>query len=143
MTKRLALAAILILIGSSSSAFTYEPPWAQLRDIAARYLDTCVEKKDIEKRHKKFRSVVEGRLSENDSLSEDGVMRSVMLDWAAGAKNKIKKKERDAIVQACYYFVVFYDKGYDIPQLIRAELTEKVVAEIIEYLDAEIAKGKK
>lgn len=143
MIRRTLLAITAALFCASMNAADYEVPWGRLRDIAAKYLETCVDPKDVAKRQKKFNSLVEQRLSESDSASEDGVMRSMMVDWAAGAKGKIKKKERDAVTQACFYFVVFYDKGYDIPQLIRAEMTEKVVGEIIEHLEGEIAKGKK
>lgn len=140
--RHLVLAAVLLCCAFSQAA-EYEVPWGKMRELAAKYLDSCVDPKEVAKRHKKFRSVVEQRLSESDSANEDGVMRSLMIDWAAGAKNRLKKKERDATIQACYYFVTFYDKGYDIPQLIRAEMTESVVAEIFEFLEAEIAKGGK
>lgn len=137
------LFSLLVLATFSVRAADYEPPWAKLRDLAAQYLEHCVKPDDLARRHKKFRALVEQRLSENDSMSEDNIMRSIMLDWAAGAQKKIKKKERDAVAQACYYFVTFFDKGYDMPQQIRASLDEKAVGEIIEHFEEEIGKAKK
>jgi len=137
----LILATLILLCAGARAAD--QVPWDCLCDLAAKYLEVCAEPKDVAKCDKKFRSLVEQRLLENDSASEDGVMRSLMLDWAAGARNKIKKKERDAVIQACYYFTIFRDKGYDMPGMIGKEMTDKVVREISEFLEGEIAKGKK
>jgi len=111
--------------------------------LAAKYLDVCAQPQDVAKCQKKLRSIVEQRLQESETASEDAVMRSLMLDWAAGARKQIKKKEHGAIVQACYYFTVFQEKGYNMPGMIGSEMTDKVVQEISEFLEGEIAKGKK
>lgn len=141
MRPTIVLATLILLCSGARAAD--EVPWDRLCNLAAKYLEVCSDPKEVAKCDKKFRARVEQRLLENDSASEDGVMRSMMLDWAAGARNKIKKKDHDAVVQACFYFTVFREKGYDMPGMIGSEMTDKVVREISEFLEGEIAKGKK
>jgi hypothetical protein len=118
-------------------------PWDKLRDTASRYLDACCTPKTVQSMEKKLKQRVEQRMQDNDTYSEDTCMRSFMLDWAASNEGNLKKKEKEAVTQACFYFVTFIDKGYLIPQQIRSRLTPDVVKEILDHLEGEIAKAKK
>lgn len=137
----LLLATLTLLCGAARAEENV--PWNRLCDLAAKYLDVCSDPKDVAKCRKKLDGIVEQRLLENESASEDSVMRSLMLDWAAGARAKIKKKEHGAVVQACFYFVIFQEKGYNMPGMIGSEMTDKVVREISEFLEGEIQKAGK
>jgi hypothetical protein len=137
MTVVMAAAA---LCGSVSA---YEVPWQRLRDSADAYLQTCVSKSDAQSLASKLTSRVNQKLSDNPDNSEDVAMRNIMLDWAVGATGDLTKKKPDAVRQACYYFLIFHDKGFDVPRQIRDQLTEGNVKEIIQYLDDEVAKAKK
>ncbi|HYF49430.1 MAG TPA: hypothetical protein VEJ63_08495 [Planctomycetota bacterium] len=137
-----AIALALVLCATASMAEEYQIPWTTLRDVAQRYLDACVEPKELKSMEKKLRQRVEQRMQDNDTLGEDVVMRSMMLDWAAGNQRRIERKEKDAVRQACYYFVVFYDKGYNIPAVISDQLSPENVKEINAYLEEQIAAAK-
>ena len=117
-------------------------PWDKLRDTASRYLDACCTPKQVKDMTKKLKQRVEQRMQDNDDVSEDTCMRSFMLDWAASNEGNLKKKEKEAVQQACFYFMTFIDKGYLIPQQIRSRLTPDVVKEILDHLEGEIAKAK-
>jgi hypothetical protein len=129
----------LMLFAGATIAEEYQIPWTKLREVAQRYLEACVEPKEVKSMVKKLRQRVEQRMQDDDTLSEDVIMRSMMLDWAAGNQRRIERKEKDAVRQACYYFVVFHDKGYNIPAVISGQLTEENVREISEYLEEQIA----
>lgn len=117
-------------------------PWPKLRELAVQYNERCADKKQLEKHIKKLQGVVEQRMIENDSMSEDNILRSVMLDWAASNSKKIVKRDPSCIAQACHFFTVFVDKGYVMPSMIRSELTPKVIDEIMEFLEKKIAEAK-
>ncbi len=125
------------------SAHAYDVPWQQLHDSAEAYLNTCVSKSEVDSMASKLRSRVNQKISDNSDLSEDIAMRNIMLDWAAGATKSIAHKEVPAVKQACYYFLIFHEKGFDVPRQIRDLLTAGNVKEMIEYLDDAVAKQKK
>jgi hypothetical protein len=118
-------------------------PWDKLRDTAKRYLDACCTPKIVSGMARKLKQRVEQRMQDNDTFSEDTVMRSLMLDWAASNEGNIKRKEKEAVTQACFYFMTFVDMGYLVPQQIRSRLTPDVVKEILDHLESEIAKANK
>jgi hypothetical protein len=64
-----------------------------------------------------------------------------MLDWIASNEGSIKKKDKEAVTLACFYFMTFVDRGYQVPQQIRTRLTPDVVKEILDHLESEIAKA--
>lgn len=145
MLKKLICCFILIAAIPALARESGEPdvPWEKLRDTAQRYLDACCPPSTTQRMSKKMQQVVDQRMRDNDTLSEDVCMRSIMLDWAAGNEGNLKRKEKDAVEQACFYFVNFYDKGYDVPQQIRAKLTHETVKEILDHLEGEIARAGK
>jgi len=132
-----------MLIGSLSSgsihAEDFQIPWTRLREVAQRYLDACVDAKDVKSMEKKLRQRVEQRMQDDDTMGEDVTMRSLMLDWASANGARIMRQEKDAVRQACYYFIIFNEKGYNIPAVISDQLTENAVREINEHLEEQIA----
>jgi hypothetical protein len=61
-----------------------------------------------------------------------------MLDWAADNNTKLINKEREALVQACFYFKIFREKNYLVPMYIRESLTPENVDKLCEFLDEEV-----
>jgi hypothetical protein len=142
-TRIFTLSATLLFMCLSVRAENEpEIPWDKLRDTANRYLDACTAPKDVENMRKKFKQRIQQRMQDSDTLGEDSIMRALMLDWAAGNTGKIKRKERDAVTQACFYFVTFIDKGFLVPVQIREQLTPDALKEIFEHLEGEITKAK-
>jgi hypothetical protein len=139
--RLLSLVVTSVVLSASVSA--YDVPWQRLRDSADAYLQHCVSKSESDSLASKLNSRVRQKLSDNPDASEDVAMRNIMLDWAAGATGDLAHKKADAVNQACYYFVVFHDKGFDVPHQIRSQLSEGNVKEIMQYLDDEVAKHKK
>jgi hypothetical protein len=117
-------------------------PWDKLRDAANRYLEACVPAKEVQSMNKKLKQRVEQRMSDNDGALEDNTLRDLMLDWAFANESRIKNRDREAVKQACLYFVIFHDKGFSMPAQIRDQLTPDAVTDILEYLEEQIA-GKK
>jgi hypothetical protein len=122
----------------SAQDVSEDVPWRELRELAFKYNQRVSEKAFLEKYAKTINGMVQQRLLENNSLNEDAVLRSIMLDWAAGNSDKIVEREEQAITQACYFLVIFVDKDYVLPAPVRAELTPGVVGEIKNYLERRI-----
>src|SRR5262245_29476675 len=108
-TIRFQLIALSIAIAASTVRAESEPdiPWGKLRDTASRYLDACSSAKETIAMTKRLKQRVQQRLQDSETLGEDSIMRSIMLDWAASNIGKLKRKERETIAQACFYFVTF------------------------------------
>lgn len=142
--RKFSLFLVATLLAAFSAHAESEPdiPWSKLRDTASRYLEACAAPKDVAGMAKRFKQRVQQRLEDSDTLGEDSVMRSLMLDWAAANDGRIKRKEKEAVMQACFYFVTFIDKGFLVPQQIRARLTTENQKEIFDHLEAEISKAK-
>ncbi|MCY3021413.1 MAG: hypothetical protein NTW87_20555 [Planctomycetota bacterium] len=145
---RAACLSVVVLVGLAAASGPaqgkeeYQIPWDSLRETAQRYLDALVAPKDVATMAKKLKDRTQERMHDMD-LDEDSAMRSLMLDWAAGNQGKLKRKESKAIAQACYYFVIFMEKGYFLPGQIRSELNEKNVDEILKHLNEQIEKAQK
>lgn len=139
----LILAVSIVVSAHAHDSGEPDVPWDKLHDTAKRYLDACSTPKIVQGMEKKLKQRVQQRMQDNDDLSEDTCMRSFMLDWAASNEGSIKRKEKEAVTQACFYFMTFVDKGYLIPQQIRSRLTPDVVKEILDHLESEIAKSGK
>lgn len=142
---RYSLTFIAFAIGSaifsaSAQDVSEDVPWRELRELAFKYNQRVSEKAFLEKYAKTVNGMVQQRLIENNSLNEDAVLRSIMLDWAAGNSEKIVERDEQALTQACYFLVIFVDKGYVLPAPVRAELTPGVVGEIKGYLERRIGE---
>jgi hypothetical protein len=146
-TVRLSIAAILSCAAfgafAANKAPEYEIPYQVLHDTCSSYLENCVPKSDVDQLAKKLERRVKQRTSDNPDQSDDIAMRSLMLDWAAGANKDLENKKPDAVRQAAYYFVIFFEKGFDVPHQIKAQMSEENVREILDYLNEEIAKVTK
>jgi hypothetical protein len=119
-----------------------EIPWPRLRELAFQFNEHVADKAFLEKYAKKINGRVQQRLIENNSLNEDGVLRSIMLDWAAGHSDKIVERDEQTVAQACYFLVIFVDKRYQLPSAVQAELTPGVVSEIMGYLERRVAEAQ-
>jgi len=140
--KRSVFPALFLWAVFAPGGEEYRIPWDQLKDSAQRYLAACVRPETRTKMAKKFKNNVEQRVQDT-GWDEDTAMRTLMLDWAAGNRGKLERKEPESVAQACFYFVAFLDKGYDVPGQIRESLTSKTVAEILDYLEKEVKTGAK
>ncbi|MGD0091033.1 MAG: hypothetical protein ABSE73_14035 [Planctomycetota bacterium] len=140
--RRTAWAAALFLAAAAAQCGEeYQIPWDRLKDAAQRYLAACVSSKAQAKMAKKFKERTQQRVQDT-GWSEDTAMRTIMLDWAAANRGKLERKENEAVAQACFYLVVFLDKGYLFPGQMRAALTPNVVDDILEFLEKEIKAGE-
>jgi len=116
-------------------------PMRDIRQACAKYLGAYASSKDIKKMEKKLRDRVETKV-EDQGIDEDTAMRHIMLDWAAGNAKKLERKEPKVIKQACFYFIRFYDKGYQIPGQMRSRLTPENARKLIDWLETEAAKNQ-
>ena len=61
-------------------------------------------------------------------------------NWAAGNAKSLESRDQKTVKQACFYFIRFYDKGYDVPGQIRERLNPKNSRELISWLETEALK---
>jgi len=140
--KSAVFPTLFLLASLARCGEEYQIPWDRLKDAAQRYLDACVRPETRAKMARKFKDRTEQRVQDT-GWDEDTAMRTIMLDWAAGNRGKLERKEPQAVTQACFYSVTVLDRGYFVPGQIREALTPKVVAEILEYLAKEAKAGEK
>ena len=117
-------------------------PYAELGQSARRYLDARVSAGELSKEKKKLFDAVETKMQDN-GLTKDEALSQIMLDWAADNESKIKRKERSAVIRACYYFTVFVDRNIPFPGMIEDRMTLDDARQIIEYLNEESGKSTK
>jgi len=135
-----ALAIGLMTFGTTAFAIDSNAiPMGEIRRACAKYLNAYATAKDIKKMEKQLRGRVETKV-EDQGIDEDTAMRHIMLDWAAGNAKKLEKKDPKTIKQACFYFIRFYDKGYQIPGQMRSRLTPENSRKLIDWLDTEVSK---
>jgi hypothetical protein len=140
MRPYIAILTLLLSYSASAQDVPEAVPWPQLRELAVQFNQKVSDKAFLEKYGKKIDGMVQQRLIENNSLTEDGILRSIMLDWAASNSDKIVERDEQAVSQACYFLVKFVDKGYSLPPPVHAELTPGVVGEIKGYLEKRLAE---
>ncbi len=126
----------------TSGKSTYQIPYQELKAAAQAYLAAACPPKRQRYMIKKLKDSVEQKLLDNAHLSEDSAMRSIMLDWAADNQKHIRRKESKAVFQACYFFIIFTDKGFELSWQFREALDEEACTEILKYLREETAKAK-
>lgn len=114
-------------------------PMGEIREACAKYLSACANRSEIQKMEKKLKEQVETKITDGN-LDEDTAMRHIMLDWAAGNAKSLESRDPKTVKQACFYFVRFYDRGYDVPGQISSRLTPKSCRELIDWLDTEAGK---
>ena len=117
-------------------------PYGEIGQAARQYLDTRVSAGEVAKEKKRLFDSVETKMQDG-GLTKDEALSQIMLDWAFDNESKIKRKERAAVVRACYYFTVFVDRNIPFPGMIEDRMTQDDARKIIDYLNEEVAKGKK
>jgi len=135
----LTLAAAATLMLGARAGAEDQLPYQEIRTACEKYLAAYASAKDLKNMEKRLMSQVETKVADQ-GIDEDRAMREIMLDWAAGAASRLEKKDRVAMTQACYYFMKFIDKGYQIPGQIRERLTVEKARELIKVLETEAAK---
>jgi hypothetical protein len=112
----------------------YQIPYQELREASVSYMESNCTKDEIKKFDDKLDELIAQKLEDNTHLQEDAAMRIIVLDWIAGNREYLRKKEKTAITQACFYFVRFIDKKYPLPSQFSQQLDEKTCNEIINYM---------
>ena len=114
-------------------------PMGEIRQACEHYLNAYANRSEIQRMDKKLKDQVATKASDAN-LDEDTAMRHIMLDWAAGNAKSLESRDAKTVKQACFYFVRFYDKGYDVPGQIRERLNPQNSRELINWLETEALK---
>jgi hypothetical protein len=138
--------AILVagLMLASSAVFAQgnsDLPMGEIRQACEKYLSANANRSEIQKMEKKLKEQVETKINDGN-LDEDTAMRHIMLDWAAGNARSLESRDPKTVKQACFYFIRFCDKGYDVPGQIRERLTPKNTRELINWLETEAGRNQ-
>ena len=135
--KRIVLPLFLLAVVPVLSA--EEIPWDRIAKSCHGYLESLSTPKQVEKMNKKLQDQIKTRVSDTN-CDEDTAAREIMLDWAADNNRRLVNKEKDALVQACFYFRIFREKNYLVPMYIRDSLTPENVDKLCKLLDEEVQK---
>jgi len=132
------ISAIFLLIAFSISAQDttkeYQIPYLELRKASISYIESNCTRDEIKELGDKLDERIAQKLEDNANLQEDTAMCVIVLDWIVDNREYIRKKEKTAITQACFYFVRFVDKKCPLPSQFRQQLNEKTCNEIINYM---------
>lgn len=120
----------------------YKIPYDELKAASQKYLDALCPPKELAQMRKKLAQRVETRVQDSGA-DEDRIMREIMLDWAAGNEGSIRRKDPQAVRQACFYFIRFIEKNFLMPWQLRERLDEKACKEMMDYLNGEAEKAGK
>lgn len=115
-------------------------PMEELQAASRRYLDAFTTRPEEAKMQKKLDRRVKTKMSDNASMTEDRAMREILFDWAFDNEGPVRRKEPAAILQACFYFQIFQQRRFELPNQIRSRLTRRDCDEMVKFLDDEIAK---
>ncbi|MBE7463351.1 MAG: hypothetical protein HS116_07590 [Planctomycetes bacterium] len=115
-------------------------PMEELQAASRRYLDAFATRPEEAKMQKKLDRRVKTKMSDNASMTEDRAMREILFDWAFDNEGPVRRKEPAAILQACFYFQIFRQRRFELPNQIRSRLTRRDCDEMVKFLDEEIAK---
>ena len=138
--SRVVLALLLASALVSWAGAEEQLPWAEIKTACGKYLDAFASSKELAAMDKKLKVHVQTKV-QDQGIGEDQAMRSILLDWAAGNQKRLETKDPKAIQQACFYFVRFTEKGYQIPGQMRERLTVEDARQLIAHLDKQVAKG--
>ena len=135
----------MLLLFLSTASFSgevvaYRIPYERLRNAADLYLKACCTSDEMKQMERRWKRRVDQKMLDNSNLREETAMSMIVLDWVADNKERFRKKDKPTIVQACFYFVQFVDKKYDLPFQFRDELNEKACEEVINYIETEANK---
>lgn len=120
----------------------FQIPYEELKAAGENYLAAVCTEKTVQCLDRKLRERVQQKCADNAVLDEDSAMRSIMLDWAAGNEKKIRRKDQQAVIQACFYFTCFIEKGFLMPWQIRNSLDQRACDDILKYLREETEKAQ-
>jgi len=133
---------IVHYFSACASDDNYQVPYEEIRAASEKYLAANVSRGDLAKMEKRLKDSVE-TMMDDTGCGREQAMRDLMFNWAADHQGAVKRKEKDAIRQACFYFIKFIDLGYDMPWQIREQLTPENVKEILDYLNGNSVKDEK
>lgn len=136
LTSLMMLVAAMML---SASVSAKDLPYQDMRDACSNYLSAYADQKQMNSMKKKLMDQVDTKRSDEGS-SEEEAMAKILLDWAAGNAKRLENKDRAAMIQASYYFVLFVDKGYKVPGVMEERMTVGNMQKWIAWLNEESAK---
>jgi hypothetical protein len=111
-------------------------PWDRIAKSCEAYLEAFSTPKQVKKMRVKLKEKIATRVSDT-KCDEDTAAREIMLDWAADNNVRLVNREREALVQACFFFKIFREKNYLVPMYIRDSLTPENVDKLCSFLDEE------
>ena len=145
MTNSMKITSLMMLVAAmllTSTVSAKDLPYTELRNACASYLSATADQKQMASMKKKLMDSVETKRAD-DGGTEEEAMAKILLDWAAGNAKRLENKDRAAMIQASYYFVLFVDKGYSVPGVMEERMTAGNMQKWIAWLNDEAAKGGK
>lgn len=135
------IACLAFSVAIAEEGIAQPIPLKEIRAACLEYLAAFATGKEVQAMEKRLAMQVETKVADS-GMDEDRAMREIMLDWAAGNSQKLEQGDRQTMVQACFYFAKFIQKGYDVPNQIRSRLTPDESQKFISWLKSEAQKAK-
>ncbi len=142
MFKSIASVAVMftlmILCSSMRIQAQENRPYSELRVATERYLNVFSTKNDLDSISKKLKNRIES-IREDGGVTEEDAMGSFLLGWGMSNQSKLEQKDRPTMIQFCYYFIQFMEKGYRIPEMMEYRMPAQKMKQLISWLNRETA----
>jgi len=125
---------VLILAFSAFAGDHWNESIKILRKPCEDFVLKHSDKTHIKKWTDKLKERIEQRIADNGGTF-DQHLQSIALDWAADNANKIKDRDKDAMIEACLFFLMFHAHGTPPPKAMRERLTPDTAKELVYLLE--------
>ena len=127
---------LMILFVNASASAQENRPYGELRVATERYLNVFSTKNDLDSISKKLKNRIES-IREDGGVTEEDAMGSFLLGWGMSNQSKLEQKDRPTMIQFCYYFIQFMEKGYRIPEMMEYRMPAQKMNQLISWLNHE------
>ena len=129
------------LLGFMPLAFSSEiMPFTEMRIASIKYLDAFSTGPERQAMKKKLMDQVETKKSDN-GVTEEDAMSQILLTWGLANLTKFEQRQREVMVQFCYYFLMFMEKQYTVPKLMTDRMPPEKMRQLIVWLNSESTKA--
>jgi hypothetical protein len=132
--SRFMLVCLAVLSLRGLCADNPEGLWSEYRKPLAAAANALIDAKDKRTAYEKWRKDMTERSKESDRPVLD-----MALDWFADNEGGLKKKDINAVLKACFWFVSLNDSNEQLPAQMRERMTKENFEDCIKVLK-ELAK---
>ena len=130
----------LTIWGANTSYGQEVRPYGEMKVASEKYLSLYSSENDLATLRMKLTNRIES-MKDDSGLTEEDAMGNFLLAWGLSNRNKLEQKDRPTMIQFCYYFVLFMEKGYRIPSMMECRMTPDKMQQLIQWLNSEVSNS--